>query len=443
MTGISDRINPERVNDKRTIFGWTMYDWANSAVATTMLGAVLPAYFESVIVGEDGINFLGRIWSAEGLYGLLAGTGPLILFLLVPILGAIADYSGSKLVFLRAAAVIGTLTCAGFLFVGEGDIALSILLVLAIQICFTGGNVFYDAFLPEITTDDTVDSVSARGYATGYLGGGIHLALGLAFIQLSSDTAFATRIVLASVALWWGGFALFSLPKLAGVEIPRPGLRLGQYVKTGVGRTVRTVLRLRHFPQLALFMGAFMLYNDAIATTIAMSSVYATGTLQLETTTVIIAFLVVQFLAVFGSIAAARLSRFIGIRAALITILVGWVAVVGTAYFLPTGQMLPFIATAAGIGLVLGGAQSLSRSLYASMIPLDASAEFFGFYTVFSKFAAIWGPLIFSAVREGTGSGRPAILTVVGFLIVGTLLLAMVNVDEARESREGWALSQP
>ena len=192
------------------------------------------------------------------------------------------------------------------------------------------------------------------------------------------------------------------------------------------------------FKQILLFVIAYMFYNDGVQTTINMTSVYATDTLNLEIEAILITFLIVQFVAFFGALAFGVIADRIGTKQGILVTLVIWSAVAVAAFFLPEGQAAPLWALGVVVGFILGGVQALSRSLYGSMIPEEASAEFYGFYSVFSKFSAIWGPLIFAVISATTGSGRPAILSIIAFFIIGMVLLWFVDVDEARASRDRW-----
>jgi UMF1 family MFS transporter len=192
------------------------------------------------------------------------------------------------------------------------------------------------------------------------------------------------------------------------------------------------------FPQLLLFLLAFLLYNDGVQTVISISAAFATETLGLETSDVALAFLVVQVVAFGGALTFGWLSSRIGPKRAIMVSLVLWSGVSVLGYFLPEGEFLPFLGLAASVGLVLGGTQALSRSLYASMIPEEASAEFFGFYSVFSKFASIWGPLLFALINDLTGSSRNAILSLIVFFALGFILLSRVDIDEARRAKDHW-----
>ena len=436
-------------NDRASLRAWAMYDWANSAYSTVIAGAVLPAFFVESVVGDGSVRLFGTDWTGDGLWGLVAGFGPFVMFLVVPVLGAIADFSSSKRAFLTTFAVIGSSATILLFLAAPGRIMTTIWLFLVAQMGFVAANVFYDGFLPDLTTDETIDHESSRGFALGYLGGGLYLLIAVGFIltdPLGLGDELTTRAAIAGAGVWWLGFSLWALPRIpetrAARALPqrlRTSPRAIAYARIGFGRTIGTARRLLGFPQLLLFVVAFVLYNDGVQTTISLSAAYAGGTLDLEITTIIIAFLIVQFIAYFGALGFAALSARFGIKQALGISLVVWTAVAVAAFFLPAGTPLPFLGLAVVIGFVLGGVQALSRSLYGSMIPEEASAEFYGFYSVFSKFSAIWGPFLFAFIGQVTGSSRYAILSLVVFFAGGGLLLWRVDVDEARASRARWA----
>ncbi len=436
-------------NDKRTIFGWAMYDWANSAYATTIAGAVLPAFFADEIVPERGYDIFGATLSGEALWGFAAGGGAFLLFLLMPVLGAIADFSATKRRFMMSFAVVGAIITMALGLMSPGMVLPTLALFLLAQISFVAANVFYDGFLPDISTDQTIDRISSKGFALGYIGGGLQLVLAAALILLHESLGIAEttaiQIGLASAGLWWLVFGLFSFTRIpeTGSATPLPAEYAGRnrtvaYATIGFRRTIGTVRKLLGFKQILLFVIAFMLYNDGVQTTIAMTSVYATDTLNLEIEDILVAFLIVQFIAFFGALAFGAIADRVGTKRGILATLVVWSGVAIVAFFLPEGRAAPLWALAAVVGFVLGGVQALSRSLYGSMIPEEASAEFYGFFSVFSKFSAIWGPLIFAIISSTTGSGRPAILSIIVFFVLGMVLLSRVDVDEARSSRDLW-----
>ncbi len=433
-------------NDKKTIFSWAMYDWANSAYATTS-GAIVAPFFTSVIVPDTGY------WGMEAItiWSYLVSAGAFFLFLIMPVLGAMADFSAAKRAFLRAFAFVGAVFTMAIFFVPAGAVPMFLLVFLVSQVGFVAANVFYDGFLPQITTEDTIDRVSSRGFAYGYIGGGLYVLLAFILIILADggtigmDTELATRIGIFGAGVWWVAFTIYALRNLPENGSPQQlppeyagTYPLVAYFKIGFKRTVGTARKLLGFKQILLFVVAFMVYNDGTQTVINISGAYAEDTLNLELQEVIVAFLLVQFVAFGGAFAFGAIADRISAKKAILFNLAIWVLLGIGAYFLPEGEALPFYGLAVVVGFVLGGVQALSRSLYGTMVPEEASAEFYGFFSVFSKFSAIWGPLIFAIVSAQTGSGRPAILSVIAFFIIGGILLSRVDVEQAQASRADW-----
>jgi len=266
----------------------------------------------------------------------------------------------------------------------------------------------------------------------------------------------AARVAIAGAGVWWIAFSVFSLRRLPEVgeaeAIPAELSHLPRwraYASIGFGRTIGTGKKLLKFNHILLFVIAYMFYNDGTQTIINVSGAYAEDTLNLETEQIVVIFLIVQFVAFFGALFFGRVADKIGAKRAIIVSLFIWTGIAFAGYRLPAqaadveSQMFSSEATlvytlAVVIGFVLGGVQALSRSLYGSMIPEEAAAEFYGFFSVFSKFSAIWGPLLFAIVSGTTGSGRPAILSIIAFFVIGIILLSKVDVDEARASRDRW-----
>ncbi len=437
-------------NDQRTIVGWAMYDWANSAYITA--GSLIFAiYFGDTIYPEDGLSVFGATIGAEAFFGIVVGVGALLLFLAMPILGAIADYSNAKKRMLRAFAYSGATFAVLTAVPGVGDLGLAVFVALMAQLGFVAANVMYEGFLPELTTPDTIDRVSATGFAYGYAGGGIHLVLSLVLLFFAEPLGIAEttaqRLVIVSAGVWWATFATLSFSRLHDAgrahtlpardqSVPRPLA----YARLGLSRTWRTTRQLITFPQLLLFVVAFLFYNDGVQTVIKITPVFASETLDLSATTIAAVFVIIQLVAFFGALAFGRLAERVGAQRAILVSIAGWTLVTVGGYFMPSGQPAPFLVLGVFAGLVLGGVQALSRSLYGSMIPEEASAEFFGFYSVFSKFSAIFGPLIFAAVDIATGSTRLAILFLAAFFLIGGSLLTVVDVEAARASRNRWVL---
>ncbi|MDE0014141.1 MAG: MFS transporter [Candidatus Poribacteria bacterium] len=430
-------------NDKKTIFGWCMYDWANSAYITTVIAAILPNYFAKAVVGEAGIDILGMNMTATTLWGYMLGTAAFCVFLFAPVLGAIADFSAAKKRFLMGFAYMGSLFATILYFCESGDVGLTVILFLGSQICFVGGNVFYDAFLPQIASEDKMDSVSARGYAFGYVGGSLQFAITLALVATQKTPeaqATAARVGMAMTGFWWAGWTLLTLKYLKEEKTPselpeayRNRPEVLAYLALGVNRTISTAKKVGRFKHLTLFLIAYVIYNDGIHTVTSMATIYGTEELGLKTTELMVTLLLVQVVAIGGALIFSRLASRIGAKHSVMCALVLWSAVVTYGYFIHTAT--EFFVLGMIVGIVLGGTQALSRSLYGAMIPENASAEFYGFYSVFSKFSSIWGPVTFGLIKQITGSARLAIISLMVFFITGLILLAFVNDEKAKADK--------
>ncbi|MCG9131528.1 MFS transporter [Candidatus Poribacteria bacterium] len=431
-------------NDKETIFGWCLYDCANSAYVTTVIAAILPNYFAKAIVGEAGVDILGMNMSATALWGFMLGGAAFCVFLFAPVLGAIADFSSGKKKFLTSFAYMGSLFATMLYFCGSGDVGLTIVLFLGSQICFVGGNVFYDAFLPQIASEDKLDSVSARGYAFGYVGGSLQFTLALVLVatqKTPEGQAMAARIGMAMTGLWWAGWTLLAMKYLKEEKTPyelpekyQHQPKILAYLIVGISRIITTAKKVGRFKHLILFLIAFMIYNDGIHTVTSMATIYGTEELKLTTTALMVTLLLVQVVAIGGALIFNRLANRIGAKRSVMFALVLWSGVVTYGYFIHTAT--EFFILGMVVGVVLGGTQALSRSLYGAMIPEEASAEFYGFYAVFSKFSSIWGPVTFGVIKQITGSARLAIISLMIFFIAGLILLAFVNEAKAKADRD-------
>ena len=433
-------------NDKRTIFGWCMYDWANSAYITTAAVALLPNYFAQAVVGEAGVTLLGMNMSATALWGFMLGGAAFLVFLFAPVLGAIADFSAAKKRFLAGFAYMGSLLATMLYFCESGDIGLTIVLFIGTQICFVGANVFYDAFLPQIASEDKLDAVSAKGYAFGYIGGSLQFTIALALVALQKtpeNQAMAARIGMAMTGIWWAGWSLLTLKYLkeartadALPEAYQKRPKVIAYLALGIHRTLATARKVGRFKHLTLFLVAYMIYNDGIHTVTSMATIYGTEELKLSTTELMVTLLLVQVVAIVGALLFSRLASRIGAKRSVMCALVLWSAVVIYGYFIHTAT--EFFVLGMVVGVVLGGTQALSRSFYGAMIPEQASAEFYGFYSVFSKFSSIWGPVTFGFIKQITGSARLAIIALMLFFIVGMILLGFVDEEKAKADKRAY-----
>ena len=417
---------------------WAMYDWAASAFQTTIMVAVFPIYFVRVAGADLPPS------SAAQRYAVINTLALAIIAVLSPILGAISDYRALKKPLLAAFMVLGTTAVAGMFLVQRGDIGLASVLFTLSMIGATGTFVFYEALLPHIAAPNEIDRVSTAGYAIGYLGGGVLLALNLAWIQKpawfglpsgsgtsESLSTLPVRLAFISVAVWW---VLFSIPLFRRVSEPaaqrEPGERPGEsVVRIAFLRLAKTFRELRGFRQAFLMLLAFLVYNDGIQTIIKMATAYGTE-IGIDQGSLIAAILLVQFVGVPCSFLFGTLAGRIGAKQAIFLGLLAYTAISILGYFMTSAAH--FFMLAGLVGLVQGGTQALSRSLFASMIPPHKSGEFFGFFSVFEKFAGIFGPLIYAGTIAATGSSRGAFLSVIGFFAVGAAILALVDVKEGQ-----------
>jgi UMF1 family MFS transporter len=422
---------------------WATYDWAASAVQTTIMVAVFPIYF--VKVAGAGLAESG----ATQRLATINSIALLIIALASPVLGAISDYRTAKKRFTAIFLALGVAACCGLFLVRTGDLDLGSWLYIAVMVGVAGSYVFYEALLPHIAAPEEIDRVSTAGYAVGYLGGGVLLALNLAWIQMpaafglpageglsEAEATLPARLAFLSVAVWWG---LFSIPLFRWVH--EPPLRIERDERPGESpvaaafvRLAETFRELRSYKQAFLLLLAFLIYNDGIQTIIKMATAYGTE-IGIGQSALIGAILVVQFVGIpctflFGAVAGrigAKRSLFLGLLAYTVISILGYYMTTATHFFILAGL----------VGVVQGGTQALSRSLFASMIPQHKSGEFFGFFSVFEKFAGIFGPLIFAGTIAATGSSRNAILSIIGFFAAGAVLLALVDVEEGqRTARE-------
>ena len=428
-------------NNKRTIFGWSMYDWAKSAYETTILGAVLPVYFVSVIVPEEGFEFRGNVYTGAEVWGFAIGSALFIFFLIMPTIGAIADMSGNRMRFFKIFAFGGAIFASTFYFANSGDVLFTLGIYFLAQLGATGSNVFYDSVLKDITTDDTIDSVSARGYALGYLGGGTDLILSFVIIllgpdMLGIDASLASKIAISKSGLWWLIFSVFSFSRMNIVETKSGKVSIAN----AYSRNFTTLKKIRKFPFLLYFLISYIFFWDGLQTLINMSAAFFTEVLLLDQTQVLIVFLVVQFVAYFGAKLAGNLATKIGQKKVLYYTMFLLFLVGNAAYFVPEKQLIPVIVMGIVTAMGMGGLQSVSRSVYAAMLPKGAEGEFMGFFSVLSRFSAIWGPLIYAYVSASTGNPRLSLPVITSFFLIGYLILRNVDMDK-RISEEEWNAS--
>jgi UMF1 family MFS transporter len=425
--------------DRPELRAWAMYDWANSAMMTIVVTAVFPIYYSRVAAAplapaDATLRFTQATTIALAIVALLS-----------PLLGALADFGAIKKRMLGLFMAVGVTATALLFLVQQGDWVLALVLFGLANIGVNGSYVFYDSLLPHITRDDEIDRVSSAGYALGYLGGGIMLALALACILkpalfglpsgeglTAAQQTLPSRLAFLATAVWW---TVFSIPLFR--RVPEPSLTRepdeplapGLLVRAAFSRLGETLRELRGYRNAFVLLLASLIYSDGINTIIRMATVYGTE-LGIRQNAQIAAIVLVQFVGIpFAFLFGALASR-IGAKRAILIGLAVYAGISILGYFMRTE--LHFFALAFMVGTVQGGTQALSRSLFASMIPRHKSGEFFGFYAVFERFGAILGPLLFGLVLSATGSSRNGILSIISFFVVGAGLLMLVDVAEGQ-----------
>ncbi len=429
---------------KREIFGWAMYDFANSAFATTILAVIFNHYFATVVAGgEKGVEILGFRLHGASFFTFSVSLSMLISAILAPFLGAVADASASKKRFLLVFCYTGVLFTGLLYFVGEGNYWRGAIFFIIANIGFAGGNVYYNGFLPEISTDQNIGRISGLGWALGYIGGGALLAINLIMLKYPGvlgfqEGAFTVQDCFLSVSLWWFVFSLptFLLLRERAEKVPLlPGK---SYFKEGYIRLRHTFARIRTFKELTKFLAAYLIYNEGIETVIVMASIFGAQVIGMETGEIILFFLMVQGIAFIGSLLFGFLADALGNKRTIMISLIIWSMIVVWAFRLgiiwdpKTEYWILGVLT----GIVLGGSQAASRSLQGIFTPDANSAEFFGFFAVSGKFASVFGPLIYGILIAITGSVQSGILSVLAFFVVGGILLWTVNEKKGMEEKQ-------
>jgi UMF1 family MFS transporter len=413
----------------RELRAWAMYDWANSAFQTTIIAVVFPIYFQKVAAAD----LAGPV--ATSRFAWATTWSILIVAIVAPILGSVADRTPIKKKLLAVFLTIGVTATGAMYFIGRGDWLFALTLFVIGNVGVAGSIVFYESLLPHIAPPDALDRVSTAGYAIGYVGGGVLLAINVVMMAkpawfLLPDRTTAVRASLASVAVWW---AVFSIPLFR--HVPEPGRRddaaheHGGGVIGAVRGLLATVRELRRYRQAFLLLLAFLVYNDGIQTIIRMATIYGTE-IGLDDNAMIGALLVTQFIGIPFAFLFGMLAGRIGAKTAIFIGLTVYTVITVMGYFLRTSSQ--FFALCVMVGMVQGGTQALSRSLFASMIPKEKSSEFFAFFGVFERYAGVLGPAVFAWVVAHSGTSRNAILSVLAFFVIGAVILTRVNVEEGR-----------
>jgi UMF1 family MFS transporter len=424
------------LNQPRTIRAWCFFDWANSAYSLVITTAVFPLYYSAVTESAFGghmVQFFGMSVDKGALYSYAISFSFLLIAILSPMLSGMADYGGSKKQFMRVFTILGSLACLSLFFFTGSNIELGIIASVLASIGYAGALVFYNAFLPEIATADQFDRVSAKGFSFGYLGSMLILIVILAMIQQPSwfalpDAGIATRISFLMVGLWWAGFSQITFN---GLQERKGHPYHSDLFARGFKELIKVWKSLQHHRYTRIFLLSFFLYNTGVQTTIYLASLFGSDELKLQTGQLIATILLLQVVAIVGATLFARVSDAQGNRFALTIILMIWVAICVAAYFVydATG----FYLLAAGVGMVMGGVQSLSRATYSKLIPEHTrdTASFFSFYDVLDKCSTVLGTMVYGIIIQlSGGSMRNSAIALSIFFMTGLIVLQQVKIPK-------------
>ena len=416
---------------KKVINGWAMYDWANSVYNLVITSTIFPAYYEAVAkdrVDESGtafVHFLGREFVNTSLYNYTLAVAFLIVAITSPLLSSIADYKGNKKSFMNFFLIMGSIACSGlFFFTKGGPLAIGIFCMIIACVGFWASLVFYNSFLPEIAAPEDRDRVSAKGFAMGYIGSVILQIICFLFVLkpgwFGMEEGFLpARISFLLVGVWWFGFGQFSLSRLPK-SIPAGEQNQRGIITNGYRELAKVWHQLMQMPVLKRYLFAFFFYNMGVQTVMLAATLYGKSELQIPTTNLIIAILIIQVIAIPGAYAISKLSSMIGNFRALMVCVMVWILICFAGYFMPSKGIYQFYVLATVVGFVMGGIQSLSRSTYSKLMPeTKDTTSFFSFFDVTEKIAIVIGMFSFGYITELTGSQRISVLALMVFFIIG------------------------
>ena len=432
---LAGSMTKPELNNKRITRAWCMYDWANSVYSLTITTVVFPIYYNEVTKGADEsgiVDFLGWQLPNTVLYSYALSFSFLFTALILPLLTGIADYGGKKKFFLKVFAYLGSLACAGLFFFDGQNIEFGILMSVLASIGYSGSLVFYDAYLPEIASPDRYDRLSARGYSYGYVGSVLLLILNLLMIQMPGlfgleEGSLPARISFLTVAIWWAGFAQIPFNRLP-TNIHNRQVT-GKYLTKGYEEIRKVYKSLKDLPMLRRYLWAFFFFNGGVQAVMYLATLFGTNELELETTSLIITVLIIQLVAIGGAHAFARISEARGNVYSLSIMILIWILVCVSAYFVQTE--FQFYGLAFVVGIIMGGIQALSRATYSKLIPSNTidHASYFSFYDVMWNLSFVMSTFAYGLIDHLTGSMRYSALALAFFFVLGILLLRKVVVQ--------------
>src|SRR5436190_7759028 len=431
---------------KKVINGWAMYDWANSVYNLVITSTIFPAYYEA-ITGDgneattaDKVHFLGRDFVNTALYNYALAFAMLIVAVISPLLSSIADYRGNKKSFLNFFLTIGSISCAClFFFTGKNSLAIGVICMIIACVGYWASVVYYNSYLPEIAAPEDRDRVSAKGFTYGYIGSVILQIICFVLVLKHDLFGFTegdgSRYSFLLVGIWWWGFGQFALGRLPKSAPAGTGDMQHHILSKGYRELQKVWNQLKHLTLLKRFLFAFFFYNMGVQTVMLAATLYGKSELQIPTTNLIIAILIIQLIAIPGAYVISGLSKRIGNMKAIMCCVAVWIVVCIIGYLLPVGGIYQFYALAVVVGFVMGGIQSLSRSTYSKLMPVTKdTASFFSFYDVTEKIAIVIGMFSFGFINELTGSQRSSVLALMVFFIIGLLLLFYTRLAETKNA---------
>jgi UMF1 family MFS transporter len=436
--GIADLRPLDRASEQKA---WYWYDWANSAYVTTVGTVMFAPYIIKIAENaavDNRISVLGLPVAPGSLPSYLVTFSTLLSAVLLPLLGAVADRTADKKGLLAGFAWAGAAFASLLFFVQGENWQIGAIAVIGANLCLGASMVVNDSILPLISTEDERDRVSSRGWAWGYLGGGLLLVVNLVMFlfhdSFGMSEGFAVRLSMLSAAVWWAAFTIIPFRGLRNHEPVHVVPESGGLLQASFGQLATTLRDLRHYPVAVTFLVAYLFFNDGIQTVIASSSTYGSEQLGFGQTVLIATILLVQFVAFFGALLFGRAAGKYGAKPVILVGLAIWMAIVTVALLLPEKQVVPFLLMGFAIGIVLGGTQALARSYFSLLIPRGKEAEYFSFYHAMDRGTSWFGTLVFGLVYQFTDSYRPAIFALILFFVLGGVIL--LKVDTARGVRD-------